>query len=87
MYQGDIYVIRGLKNNLLGLSAIISLQLICRLCSNVTHQNVQQQFPKVFGGLGTFGEEYVIKLHDEATPHILYTPRNVPIPMREKVKK
>ena len=87
MYQGDIYVIRGLKNNLLGLSAITSLQLIRRICSIVTHQNVQQQFPKVFGGLGTFGEEYVIKLHDEATPHALYTPRNVPIPMREKVKK
>ena len=57
------------------------------LCSIVTHQNVQQQFPKVFGGLGIFGEEYVIKLHDEATPHALYTPRNVPIPKREKVKK
>ena len=25
IYQGDIYVIRGLKNNLLGLSAITSL--------------------------------------------------------------
>ena len=87
MYQGDIYVIQGLKNNLLGLSAITSLQLICRLCSIVTHQNVQQQFPKVFGGLGTFREEYVIKLHDEASPHALYTPRNVPIPMREKDKK
>ena len=69
------------------LSAITSLQLICRLCSIVTHQKVQQQFPKVFGGLGTFGEEYVIKLHDEAIPHALCTPRNVPIPMREKVKK
>ena len=38
MYQGDIYVIRGLRNNLLGLSAIINLQLIRRLCSTVTHQ-------------------------------------------------
>ena len=28
MYQGDIYVIRGLKNNIPGLSAITSLQLI-----------------------------------------------------------
>ena len=86
MYQGDICVIQGLKNNLLGLFAIISLQLIYQLSSIVTHQNVQQ-FPKVFGGLGTYGGEYVIKLHDEATPHALYTPRNVPIPMREKVKK
>ena len=85
-YSLPQYVIRGLKNNLLGLSAITSLQLICQLCSIVTHQNVQQQFPKVFGGLGTFREEYVIKLHDEATPHALYTPRNVPIPMRENVK-
>ena len=41
MYQGDIYVIRGLKNNLLGLSAITSLQLIHHICSIVTQQNVQ----------------------------------------------
>ena len=45
-----------------------------------------KQFPKVFIGLGTFGEEYTIKLEEGASPHALYTPRNVPLPLREKVK-
>ena len=45
-----------------------------------------KQFPKVFNGLGTFGEEYTIKLKEGASPHALYTPRNVPLPLREKVK-
>ena len=87
MFQGDIYVIQGLKSNLLGLSAITSLQLIHQLRSIVTHQNVSQQLPKVFDGLVIFGEDSVIKLHDEATPHALYTPRNVLICIKEKVRK
>ena len=67
-------------NNLLGLSAIIRLQLIQRLGSIVADQNVQHQFPKIFNGLGLFGEEYVIKMLEGAMPHALYTPRNVPYP-------
>lgn len=39
----------------------------------------QQQFRQVFTGLGTFGEEYKIKLKEDATPFSLYAPRNVPI--------
>ena len=45
-----------------------------------------KQFPKVFNGLGTFGEEYTIKLEEGGSPHALYTPRNVSLPLREKVK-
>jgi len=46
--QGDIYVVRGLKANLLGLPAITSLQLIQRLCtvrrSPVTLRNSFQRY-------------------------------------------
>ena len=59
--QGEVYVIRNLKNNLLGLPAIT--------------------------GLGTFGEDYTIKLQEGAVPHALYTSRNVPIPLRKKVRE
>ena len=85
-YQDDIYVVRGLRNNLLGLPAIAGLQLVQRLCSTEAESDIKKQFPKVFNGLGTFGAEYAIKMEDGATPYALYTPRNVPIPLREKVK-
>ena len=41
----------------------------------------------VFQGLGTIGEEYQIKLKDNATPYSLYVPRNNPIPLRLKVEQ
>lgn len=41
----------------------------------------------MFEGLGTLGEEYTIKLKDDATPYSLYTPRKLPLPLREKVKE
>ena len=46
----------------------------------------EKLFPKVFSGLGTMGEEYTIKLKEDAKPYALFTPRNVLIPMREMVR-
>ena len=83
----SVFVIRGLKNNLLGLPAIISLQLVRRACSIQTGDDIQKRFPKVFSGLGTLREPYQIKLKEGAVPHSIYTPRNVPIPLRDKVKE
>jgi len=93
--QMELYVIKGLKNNLLGLPAITSLSLIEKLCTTEfedkdTHsipKEILEQFPEVFKGLGTFREEYKIKIKNDATPFALYAPRNVPIPLWEKVKK
>ena len=82
-----VFVIRGLKNNLLGLPAIIFLQLIRRASSIQTGDDIRKQFPKVFSGLGTLGEPYQIKLREGAIPHSIYTPRAVPMPLRDKVKK
>ena len=45
-----------------------------------------EKYPKVFEGLGNLGEPYVIKLRNDAKPLALYTPRNVPLPLRHKVK-
>jgi hypothetical protein len=41
----------------------------------------------VFSGLGNLGDEYQIKLKEGAVPYALFTPRNVPIPLREKVRE
>ena len=84
----EIYVVQGLKNNLLGLIAISALQLVRRVEeAHTSPVDIKKQFPKVFTGLGNLGEEYSIKLWEDAKPHALFTPRNVPIPLREKVRE
>lgn len=63
MATGDVYVVKGLKMNLLGLPIITTLYLVEKLCSvdlrDVT--DVKRQFSKVFSGLGNFGSDYTIK--------------------------
>ena len=82
-----IFVIRGLKSNLLGLPAITALNLAARVDSTLDYRAViEESYPKVFNGLGEFGEPYQIKLTDDAKPHAVYTPRRVPLPLRSKVK-
>ena len=67
---------------------LIALQLVQRVNMTVSgEQDVRKQFPKVFQGLGVLGEEYRIKLRDDATPYSLHVPRNIPIPLRPKVKE
>ena len=82
-----VFVIRGLKNDLLGLPAIVSLQLIRRANSIQTDDDIRKQFPKVFSGLGTLGDPYQIKLKEGAVPYSIYTPRAVAMPLRDKVKE
>ena len=60
--------------------------LIC-LGINAVEVNVSDQYPALFNGLGTFKGEYIINLKLNAQPFSLFTPRNVPIPLREKVKQ
>ena len=48
---------------------------------------LNKQFPLLFKGLGNFGEEYHIQLKPEAKPFAIYTPRHVPLPLRDKVRK
>ena len=78
-----IFVIRNLQNNLLGLPAIKALEVIFGI--NAIEQNIPDKYPTLFSGLGTFKGEYTIKLKPDAKPFSLYTPRNVPLPLREKV--
>lgn len=87
-FSGDIFVVRGLKSNLLGLQALTSLKLLKRLCAtSIEDKAYIGQFPKVFSGLGTLGDPYTLKQKPDTTPYALFAPRNVPIPLREKVKE
>ena len=83
-----IFVVRGLKTNLLGLPAIRSLELLQMVAATeVSGEEIRSRFKNVFSGLGTLGEEYTIQLQPDARPLALYTPRNVPIPLRSKVQE
>ena len=52
-------------------------------------EQILRRFPNVFNGLGKLGEpySYCIQLRQGARPHFLFTARNVPIALREQVKK
>ena len=86
----QVYVVTGLKTNLLGLPAITALNLAARI-DTTAHEDIdkdiRKQFPMVFKGLENLGEEFIIKLKPEATPHALYTPRHVPLPLRPQVEE
>ena len=87
-----IYVVKGLKTNLLGLPAIVSLNLIARLGgmeeAKVSNSNdIPEKFSSVFQGLGNMGEPYDIKLKPDAKPYALFTPRNIPLPLRPRVEE
>ena len=86
----QVFVVEGLKNNLLGLPAITALNLAARVdmtsdC-DPTASTFREKFPEVFEGLGNLGEEYEIKLKPDAKPYSIYTPRHVPLPLRTKVR-
>ena len=83
-----IFVVWGLKINLLGLPTIMALKLAARTDA-VIDQKTQliEKYPSVFTGLGSFGEEYSIKLKADAKPHALFAPRQVPLQYRSNIPK
>ena len=78
---------RGLRTNLLALSAITALNLAVRVdAATDIGSNIREEYASLFQGLGNLGEEYEIKLKPDATPHNLCTPRLMPLLLREKVR-
>ena len=91
--QHTVYVIKSLQNNLLGFPAIVALEMAVRVDaiqpteSKSYHESIVNSYPSLFNGLGKLGEPYQIKLLPDSKPHALYTPRRVPLALREKVKE
>ena len=88
----SVFVVRGLKTNLLGLPAITALKLAARVDAtemelSETTSDYCKEFPALFHGLGNLGEPYEIHLKTGAVPHCIFTPRHVPLPLRDKVKQ
>ena len=90
--KAKIYVIKNLKNCLLGQPEIKGLDLI-KIVNNLTTVNSQgaeeftEKFPKVFRGIGQFDRPLEIQLKENASPYFQSVPRTVAIPLRNKVKK
>lgn len=62
------------------------LRLLSKTFAIRSTEDICSQFSQVFTGLGTVGEEYVIKLKEGAVPYS-FTPRNVSFPLQAKVKE
>ncbi len=82
-----VFVVDKLKTNLLGLPAIMAMNVVARSDSVVANptEKWRGKFPSVFSGLGTLGNEYEIKLKPDTKQYSLYTARHVPLPLRSKV--
>ena len=83
--EQTLYVVKGIQNNLLGLPAIKALKMLAKV--EAIQKTILEQYPSLFICLGTLLGEYNIKLKPDAKLFALYTPRNVPFPLREKVQK
>ena len=63
----EVYVIKDLKHNLLGLSAIKELHLLKKIDHiNLNHSSIINKYPKLFPGLGTFKKDFEITIRPEA---------------------
>ena len=82
----QVYVVNSLNHNLLGLPAILSLNILSRVDDFSCTSTIPLEFPDLFQGLGTLKTEYTIKLRSDAKPHALSTARRIPIPLRDKVE-
>ena len=81
----QVFVVQGLKSDLLGLPAITALNLAVQVDATTRDTELKEKFPAVFHGLGNLGEAYEIKLKPDAKPRALFAPRRVPLPLRNKV--
>ena len=83
----DIYVVRNLAHNLLGLLVITDLHLIVLVDAIQSDRaTLQQKFPSLFTGLGILQNKYDIQLKPWCQTFALSTARHVPILLRTKVQ-
>ena len=84
----EVYVVKGLDLALVGLPAIEALSLVTRVYTiSTSKETIVFKFPKLFTGFGCLTEEYNIQLNKDTVPYAPTTPRRVPLPMIEPVKK
>ena len=83
-----MYVVKTLNQNLLGLPAILALNILTKVdAAGDTTSCIPSQFPELFQGLGTMKDEYEIKIKPDAMPYALFSARWIPIPLRHTVEQ
>ena len=84
--EENIYVVQNLEEPLLSRRAVEGLRLIQRIGS-VDTTKIKSKYPGLWRGLGDTGQEYTIKMKENAKPFALSAPRRVPLPYQNKVKE
>ena len=86
----DVYIIEGAGKPLLGKPTILALKILAKV-NHVDKSDPKsyytKEFPSLFTGLGEVDGEYSIKIKPDAEPYVLNTPRRIPLPQMDKVKK
>ena len=85
--EQEIYVVKKLHKHLLGRPAIEAFQVVTRVQAVKGRQNLIDQYPQLFKGLGKLEGEYSIRLEEGAVLYALSVPRRVAIPLRKAVKE
>ena len=76
-----VYVIQHLSNNLLGLPAITTLNILNKVHDIHCRENaILSKFQDLFQGIGKMPCEYEMKLKQDTKPYSLFTARKIPIP-------
>lgn len=87
----DVYVLKNLESPLLSRRDSEKLGVVKRLnevsASNSNTVNAKAEFPSLFTGLGCVNMPYTIRLNQDAVPFSLASPRRIPIPLMQEVKK
>lgn len=85
---GDVFVVKGAARNLLSLRHAIALDFIV-LVNEVSKERFDPfiEYPELFEGLGTMPDMFYIDLVPDAKPYRLYTPRSIPVGLRERAKE
>ena len=85
--KSRVSVVRGASRNLLGVDEIYILNLIAVVNSVTTKDASFKPFEvylKLFEGVGTMPDTFKILLKQGTNPYCLYSPRSIPVGLREK---
>lgn len=87
--QSKIYVIEGLKQNLLDKPEISKFGLIREInrMQNSDARGIVSGFAEMFTEVGQFQRKLRIEIKEDAIPFFQAVPRTVPIPLFSKLKK
>lgn len=80
-------MVTGARLALLGRPAIVGLRIVQKV-NTMEAEEVKETLQNLFKGLGKLdGPDYLVKFKSDEKPHVISTPRKVPVPRLSKVKE